>query len=158
MDTKTFIDTMASLAASVTIVTVESDDGPSGLTVSAFTSVSADPPVILVCIDERASTLPVLLSEGGFTVNLMPQGTSELAMLFATPDTDRFGATGWRPVAGAGPVLEDAFGYFVCRTVGRTEMGDHWVLYGEVIDGGLVDSDAEPLVYRGRRFARLEDL
>ena len=146
---------MASLAASVTVVTVEGPEEPSGLTVSAFTSVSADPPIVLVCIDTRASTLPILLDADGFTVNFLPRGAEDVAMLFATRGTDRFGSVGWHSVDIGGPVLDDAYGHFVCRRIGEIELGDHWVIYGEVVASGRDEEYIEPLVYHARRFVEL---
>lgn len=156
IDRRTFTDMMASLAASVTIVTVEGPDEPSGLTVSAFTSVSAEPPIVLVCIDSRSSTLPVLLEAEGFTVNFLPKGAEDVAMLFATPGTDRFGAVGWRRIPDAGPVLEDAYGHFACRRVEALELGDHWVIFGEVVASDRREEYIEPLVYHDRRFVEIE--
>lgn len=147
---------MASLAASVTVVTVDGPEGPSGLTVSAFTSVSADPPIVLVCIDSRASTLPLLLEAEGFTVNFLPRGTEDIAMLFATRDTDRFGSVGWDTVDVGGPVLDDAYGHFVCRRVEAHELGDHWVIYGEVTASARDEEYIEPLVYHDRRFVEIQ--
>ncbi len=155
IDPRTFTDMMASLAASVTVVTVDGDDGPSGLTVSAFTSVSADPPIVLICIDGRASTLPLLIREKGFTVNFLPRGTEDVAMLFATRGADRFGSVGWRRVDVGGPVLDDAYGHFICRRVEAIELGDHWVIFGEVVAAERDEGHVEPLVYHDRRFVEL---
>jgi 3-hydroxy-9,10-secoandrosta-1,3,5(10)-triene-9,17-dione monooxygenase reductase component len=154
---RTFTDMMASLAASVTIVTVDGADGPSGLTVSAFTSVSADPPIVLACIDSRAATLGVLHTAEGFTVNFLPRGAEDIAMLFATRDSDRFGTTEWHSVDVGGPVLEDAYGHFVCRTIERLEMGDHWVIFGEVVSADRDEEPVEPLVYHDRRFVEIAE-
>ena len=148
---------MASLAASVTVVTVEGDDEPSGLTVSAFTSVSADPPVVLICIDGRSTTLPFLLTRHGFTVNFLPEGTEDVAMLFATRGADRFGTVGWSPIEGAGPVLDDAYGHFVCRRTEALELGDHWVIFGHVIASDRRDDYVPPLVYHNRDFVRITE-
>ena len=146
---------MASLAASVTVVTVEDEDGPSGLTVSAFTSVSADPPVVLICIDGRSSTLPLLLTQHGFTVNFLPQGAEDVAMLFATRGSDRFGSVSWRSIEGAGPVLEDAYGHFVCRRSEALELGDHWVIFGHVVASARREDYVPPLVYHNRAFVQI---
>ena len=83
IDPERFKNMMANVAASVTVVTAPSDDGPVGITVSAFTSVSADPPIVLVCIDKVAGSLESLLGAEGFTVNFMPEGTEDTAMVFA---------------------------------------------------------------------------
>jgi len=158
IDTERFKDLMSNVAATVTVVTAPSDDGPIGITVSAFTSVSADPPIVLICIDKVAGSLGQFLAAPGFTVNFMPEGTEDTAMLFATRGADKFGAAEWSDpqTGGAGPVLTEGFQMLECETVERTEMGDHWVIYGRVLaEGG---EPATPLIYFNRNFAKLENL
>ncbi|MDJ0791277.1 MAG: flavin reductase family protein [Acidimicrobiia bacterium] len=149
---------MGNVAACVTVVTVDDPEhGPVGITVSAFTSVSADPPIVLVCIGKHADSLPAFLEAPGFTVNFLPHGRDEEAMLFATRGADKFGETSYRPstVEGAGPVLDAAYATFECRTTEALDMGDHWVIFGEVVGGGFADAEAEPLVYLKRAFGRV---
>jgi 3-hydroxy-9,10-secoandrosta-1,3,5(10)-triene-9,17-dione monooxygenase reductase component len=152
-----FKNTMARVAATVTVVTATTPDGPIGLTVSAFTSVSADPQIVLVCIDKRVGSLQPLLEADGYTVNLLPEGTDEEAMIFATHDVDRFAAVSWHKSSTriAGPVLDIAFGHFECEIVDRVEMGDHWVIFGRVLAGGRDGSNIPPLVWLGRGFVKV---
>lgn len=156
IDTERFKDVMSNVAATVTVVTAPSDDGPFGITVSAFTSVSADPPIVLICIDKVAGSLDQFLAAPGFTVNFLPEGTEDTAMLFATRGADKFGSTEWSPpqTAAGGPVLADAFQVLECESVQRTEMGDHWVIYGRVV--AETGDAATPLIYFNRNFAKLE--
>jgi flavin reductase (DIM6/NTAB) family NADH-FMN oxidoreductase RutF len=155
IDPERFKNLMANVAATVTVVTSPSDDGPVGITVSAFTSVSADPPIVLVCIDKVAGSLEPLLGAEGFTVNFMPEGTEDTAIVFAMRGADKFGSVEWSdPVTtAAGPVLAEAFQVFECETVERTEMGDHWVIYGTVVAES--SEAAVPLIYFNRDFARI---
>jgi len=152
-----FKGAMSRVAATVTIVTAPGDQGPVGLTVSAFMSVSADPAIVLVCIDKATASLQPMLDADGFTVNVMPEGTEEDSMRFATHGADKFGATEWSEPStrGAGPVLSSALESLECVTIARTEMGDHWVIYGEVDAITVADPDAAPLVWRGRGFAKV---
>lgn len=147
---------MANVASTVTVITANTPTGPVGLTVSAFTSVSADPPIVLVCIDKVIGSLESLLAANGYTVNFMPHDTADIAVLFATKGTDRFGSVAWEPAGtrAAGPVLVDAFQTLECETIQRTEMGDHWVLYGRVVTGRA--ASGIPLIYLDRRFAELK--
>lgn len=158
LDPRDFKDMMAKVATTITVVTAPGDAEPIGLTVSAFQSVSAEPPIVLVCIDKSVGSLDFFLHGKGFTVNFLPDGTQDLAMVFATKGTDRFGSTLWSTPAieDAGPVLDDAYGHFACRTVGKIEMGDHWIFFGEVAEGGLTDARANPLIWHDRGFAHLE--
>jgi flavin reductase ActVB len=157
MHPELFKQVMANVAASVTIVTAPTPEGPVGLTVSAFTSVSVEPPIVLVCIDKVVGTLEPLLAADGYTVNIMPQSAVDTAMVFATKGADRFGTVPWLEpqTPQAGPVLEEAFQYFECVTIGRSEIGDHWVIYGEVMHGRA--SNGVPLVYLNRKFITLPE-
>ncbi len=148
---------MQSVAASVTVVTAKGDPGPVGITVSAFTAVSADPPIVLVCIDKSGASLAELLDAPGFTVNFLPQGSESTALLFATRGADKFGTVEWDEpeVEIAGPVLHEAFQVFECETIERTEMGDHWVVYGKVVEA--VVRAGTPLVYLNRKFVELPE-
>ena len=154
----TFKDVMSAVAASVTVVTARGADETVGITVSAFTSVSADPPIVLVCIDKRAGSLPAFLDADGYTVNFMPEGTGDIAMVFATPGADKFGSVdSSEPTSGhGGPVLDAAFATFECSVLERVEMGDHWVLYGQVEGGGRTDTEADALIWAKRGFVRIE--
>jgi flavin reductase (DIM6/NTAB) family NADH-FMN oxidoreductase RutF len=147
---------MQNVAASVTVVTVNSPDGPVGITVSAFAPVSADPAIVLICIDKSAASLQPLLDTDGFTVNFLPEGAGDLALVFATPGADKFGSTEWDEpeVSVAGPVLDDAFQVFECEVVERLEMGDHWVIFGQVVEA--VVRTGVPLVYLNRAFVELD--
>lgn len=157
IDAETFKDMMASVAATVTIVTAYSESQPIGITVSAFTSVSVHPPVVLICIDKSSASLDSFVSGPGFTVNFLPEGADELAMLFASRGADKFGSSDWAPpsVKGAGPTLDASFGTFECLTIESIEMGDHWVIFGSV-DAATRNSDSPPCVWLGRGFVRTE--
>lgn len=152
-----FKDMMSAVAASVTVVTAYAQGDPIGITVSAFTSVSVVPPIVLVCIDKVAASLSAYLAADGFTVNFLPATASQESNLFATKGSERFDAVPWREpsVAAAGPVLDIAFGAFECDTVERLEMGDHWVIFGRVDAGGRTDELASPLLYFARDYASI---
>lgn len=158
VDPHTYREVLSRLAAAVNIVTAYEEGEPIGLTVSAFTSVSLEPPLVLVCLDERGPTTRGVVDHGGFTVNMLPAGSDELAMRFATPETDRFGDVAIRQpeLAKAGPILvEEAFAYLECEAEHRIEAGDHWIIVGHVRASGVLQEPAEPLLYFRRAFRRL---
>ena len=156
IDPDEFKDVMSAVAATVTVVTAHADDGPIGITVSAFTSVSVEPPIVLVCVDKVAGSLLGYLAAEGFTVNFLPEDASETAMVFASKDVDRFAGVSWSDpsVRSAGPVLDVAFGSFQCVTVRQVDVGDHWVIFGRVDAASRRETDASPLLYVNRDFAR----
>lgn len=149
---------MARFATTVTVVTATGKDGPIGLTVTAFMSVSADPAIVLVCVDKATSSLQPMLDADGFTVNVMQEGTEEEAIRFATHDVDKFvGSELFEPTTpAAGPVLGSALAHLECTTIDRTEVGDHWVIYGEVIVSVVTDQAVTPLVWFDRGFVKVE--
>src|ERR687888_1931137 len=98
VDRESFAEIMSSFPSGVTIVTTLDETGvPKGLTSSAVASVSADPPLLLVCVDFTSRTLPALRAGGRFLVNFMRAGTAEVSRLFASKSEDKFAAVVWRP-------------------------------------------------------------
>jgi len=150
-------DVMARVAATVTVVTANGEGAPAGVTVSSFTSVSLDPPVVLVCMKKDQEPQQTVIDAPGFTVNIMGRGSEEESMRFAMPDVDRFATSEWEPadLAEAGPILGSAIARLECRTIERAEIGDHWVLYGEVHAAAVDDEATSPLVWLGRGFVDL---
>jgi flavin reductase (DIM6/NTAB) family NADH-FMN oxidoreductase RutF len=151
---QTFKDTMATVAQAVTVVTTQDGDTPIGLTVSAFQSVSAEPAIVTICIDKVVNSLGVFMAADGYTVNFLPLDQADVATAFATRGVDRFASTPWHsaPLGVGGPVLDVAYGHFECRVDRRLEVGDHWMILGEVVGSELASPDSTPLVYLNRRF------
>ena len=152
-----FLDVMGNLAASVTVVTATHEGRHYGLTVSAFSSVSRTPPMVLVCIDKSSSSLEPMRAAGAFTVNFMAEGKADSAMVFASRSDDKFDQVAHRhsDLDSAGPWLpEDAMAYFECTIETEVEAGDHWVFIGHVRNGQRIDP-AAPLVYCRRQFVPL---
>jgi flavin reductase (DIM6/NTAB) family NADH-FMN oxidoreductase RutF len=153
VDRDTFLEIMASYPAGVAIVTTRDADGtPRGLTTTAVSSVSADPPLLLVCVDRTSRTLPALRAGGRFVVNFLREGRAELARLFASKRDDKFEHVVWRPSASGIPVLEDdALAWAECVIVQELEPGDHVVLLAHLEEGAGAPSDEDaPLMYYRR--------
>lgn len=154
IDDAAFLDVMGNVAATVTVVTASHEGQHYGLTVSAFSSVSRTPPLVLVCIDKGSNSLDALRASGGFTVNFLAEGTGDAAMTFASRANDKFGQVSHRSPCHdvAGPVLADhAVAYFECSIEQEIDAGDHWVFIGRVLHGEKLDERA-PLVYWRRNF------
>jgi len=147
-----FVEIMASYPAGVAIVTTLDADGtPRGLTTTAVSSVSAEPPLLLVCVDLTSRTLPALRAGGRFVVNFLREGRSELARSFASKAEDKFDGVTWSPTSAGLPVLhEDALAWAECVTVHEIEPGDHVILLGQVEEGAHAGDDDAPLMYYRR--------
>ncbi|MEA5367302.1 flavin reductase family protein [Amycolatopsis sp., V23-08] len=151
VDADRFRAVMAAVCAPVTIVTAVSADGhPCGATVSSFTSLSLDPPLVAVAFDRRSALLASVRGAGRFGVNLLGEGQDDLAVLFATRGADRFGGeTAWFADDGL-PRLRDAAGWVACDLDRTVEAGDHQLLFGRVT--ALGRAERPPLVYAHRTF------
>lgn len=147
---------MAKLPTGVVVVTGECDNTPAGMTVSAFTSVSDDPPTVLVCLNNRSYTTDVIRRGGHYGVNILSGSQRVVAQRFATPGldhTERFsGLTIDRARTGS-PLLADALCWLDCTILKTEEIGTHLVAYGSVVAMGGSLSDEVPLAYYNRGLA-----
>lgn len=151
VDPHRFRAVMAAVCAPVTIVTTTGAAGePRGATVSSFTSLSLDPPLVSVAFDRRSTLLAEIQATGRFGVNVLGQGQDDLATRFATRGADRFdGDTAWFTDGGL-PRLRDAAAWVACDLERTVEAGDHLQLFGLVT--ALGRTELAPLVYAHRTF------
>jgi flavin reductase (DIM6/NTAB) family NADH-FMN oxidoreductase RutF len=154
-DARTLRDAMGCFATGVTIVTARSEDGtPIGLTANSFTSVSLDPPLLLVCIANKAGSAPVLRDAGHFAVNVLQIGQQPTSNRFAGKGEDRFAATPWEEGESGLPVLTGSLGIFECRQHAVHEAGDHFILIGHVLRARF-EPRRDPLLYFRGKYRRL---
>lgn len=154
-DPRTLRDAMGCFATGITIVTALAEDGtPVGLTANSFTSVSLDPPLLLVCIANNAGTAPVLRECERFGVNVLQTSQQQTSNRFAGKGEDRFAATPWHPGAGGVPLLDGSLVSFECRRHAVHEGGDHFILVGEV-ERARFESRRDPLLYFRGKYRRL---
>ena len=150
IDGDLFKRVLGSFASGVTIVTTQDGaGGPKGMTVTAFSSVSLDPPLVLICIDRKADSLASLHETGRFAVNILGEGQDEISRRFAAKDVDRFAGVRVRPGATGLPLLEGALGVLECRVVSQHPAGDHIIFVGEV-EAAAMEPAAPLLHFRGR--------
>lgn len=150
-----FLGIMSAFPTGVAIVTTLEPDGtPRGLTTNAVTSVSAEPPILLVCVDRDSRTLPALLHTKRFVVNFMRDDCADVCTLFASKADDKFAHVAWTPGLGGVPVLHaGAIAHAECTTLEELEIGDHVVVTGLVEDGSPPDPSQVPIVYFRRSYA-----
>jgi flavin reductase (DIM6/NTAB) family NADH-FMN oxidoreductase RutF len=144
-------DALRHHAQAVTIVTATGPEGPVGTTVSSFTSVSFEPPLVVVWIGEGASVWPVLRTAPLFAVHLLDAAQTGLADLFATKGADRFGpGTRWQADEDGVPLLLYAPVRLRCRTSRRIAVGDNVALVGEPLEITHTDITAPLVRHQGR--------
>jgi flavin reductase (DIM6/NTAB) family NADH-FMN oxidoreductase RutF len=141
-----FRSALRCFAAGVTVVTTRDPEGrPSGLTASAFTSVSLDPPLVLVCVDHAATAHPDLRMRGWFAVNVLRREQEALSRQFAVSGGDKFRGVPYHEGHAGLPLIDDALATLQCRVVEAHEAGDHTIFIGQV-EAATV-AGGRPLVY-----------
>ena len=143
--------------AGVTIVTMKAGETKHGLTVSAFASVSADPPLIMVIIENRHMAYSLLQEpDAVFAVNILGENQSELSNRFAwVKDEDRFAMGTWSTAVTGAPVLTDALAWLDCRIHARYPAGSHTIYVGAVEASTVPTQEAPPLIYWNRGYRKL---
>ena len=155
IDPPTYRAALARFASGVTIVTARDADGRDvGMTVSAFSSLSLEPPLVLVCIDRAASVAPVLQHCERFVVNILAEDQAPLSRLFARHEVDRFEGVAFQRGLHGIALLDGALAHLECHTHTRTPGGDHLILLGAVEAASL--GEGTPLLYFRGDYGRLD--
>jgi len=136
----------AQFATGITVVTTLDGDGhPHGMMVNSFSSVSLDPPLVLVSIDLRNAILGHFISSSWFAINILAEHQEELSRRFSSPSENRFLEVNWHAGDSGTPLLDGVLAHLECSVVRTFEVGDHTVLIGEVRRAGI--SEGRPLVF-----------
>jgi flavin reductase (DIM6/NTAB) family NADH-FMN oxidoreductase RutF len=138
------------------VTTLDPDGKPVGMTMSAVTSLSLDPPQFLICVDNRAKTLAAIVASGHFCINYLRQDQENLSTAFAKRGEDRFAALAHRVEKTGSPVLEGAIAFIECTVNAVHQGGDHTIIVGDVAHGDA--PGGEPLAYFRGSYRRLESL
>ena len=142
-------------ATGVTVVTTDGDAGAHGMTANAFTSLSLDPPLVMVAVDVRASMLEFLEKNRCFAVNILRLDQEELSTRFAMPGPKDFHGLEVTTSVTGSPILGGAIAYLDCRVHEILPGGDHKIFVGEILDGE--HRGGEPLLYFAGRYHKLAD-
>lgn len=155
-----FRNALGAFATGVTVITTQGEDHPFGMTANAFSSVSLDPPLVLVCVISGTHGAETIERNGVFAVNILGADHEPISRYFSSKDRPRgpdafseiphvLGTTGC-------PILEGAAAYLDCRVHAIHEAGDHLVVIGEVMALG-VEEDSAPLLFHGGRYRFLHE-
>lgn len=150
MDPYQFRQLCGRFATGIAIVTASDATGnPTGMTVNSFTSVSLDPPLVLVAIDRMATVHAVLEVANGWAVNILGAHQEALSRRFATGLPDRFEGVGWHRGPGGDVLLDGALARLWCLPVAAVPAGDHTLFIGRVMGGNAAEHGRPLLYYRG---------
>lgn len=148
-----FRDTLARWASGVTVVTARGDGMPIGMTAASFSSLSLDPPLVLVCVARSAQSHDGLVSAPGFGIHVLGASQAEMSARFARPGAEKFSAYPEETGPFGVPLLPFGVARLVCAAHGAQEGGDHTILVGRVVSTELAGTD--PLLYCNRAYGRL---
>jgi flavin reductase (DIM6/NTAB) family NADH-FMN oxidoreductase RutF len=155
VDEASFRRAMGQFATGVTVVTTRDASGqPLGLTVSAFCSVSLEPPLVLVCIDHRSEANRGLREGGRFAVSVLGEGQEEVSRRFAAPGSGKLEGFGFVDGGEGLPLVPGALAYVECRVRSFHDEGDHAVWVGEVTRASA--PAGRPLVHHAGGYRRLD--
>jgi flavin reductase (DIM6/NTAB) family NADH-FMN oxidoreductase RutF len=155
IDALEFRRTAGMFATGVTVVAVEADGLVRGMTANAVTSLSLEPPLMLVCVQKNAHMLEFLQQSSGFSINILNEAQVDLSRFFANmwtkPEPPPFS---FKPWVG-GPRLEGAIGAIACETQEFLEGGDHWIVLGRVVDLYRPVNPGKPLLFFQGQYRQL---
>lgn len=155
-----FTAAMARAATGVSIVTTDGNAGKFGMTVSAFASVSAEPPLLLACINRRSPLIQAIGQNSVFCVNLLHTGQRHLADKFAgrphVGDPYGFDEEHWGYEITGAPVLTSAVAHFDCSLASAHDAGSHRIFIGQVLH--VESTENKPLVYNAREYQQITQL
>lgn len=140
----------------VTVVTAQRDGQTYGLAINAFSSVSLEPPVVLVSVAATAETHPRLFGVDHVAVNILAEDQTELLAAFAKSGGDKFAGVSWSPGPQGSPILDGCAATLELQIEKRLQAYTHTIFTGRVI--AATASDRPPLLYLGSKLFRSSDL
>ena len=157
IDDQGFKDALKLWASGVTVVTSNSEKyGLKGMTATSFSSVSLEPPQILVCINKSADTGEAVLDGKSFAINILNADQQEVSNQFAggTSQEERFANVKWHKGETGSPVFDDALASIECTVIEHVLAGSHWVIIGEVQKATC--NSGTPLLYFDSSYCELK--
>lgn len=151
---RSFRDVLGRFTTGVVLVTAGTGEGPAGMAVNSFTSVSLEPPLIGLCAARTSSTWPVIRAHGGFAVTILGDAHRDVCAAFATRGADRFAGRSWERTPAGHPLLPDGLGWLDCEIETVHQAGDHELVIARATCWALAGRSG-PLVFHSGSYTRL---
>jgi 3-hydroxy-9,10-secoandrosta-1,3,5(10)-triene-9,17-dione monooxygenase reductase component len=156
IDSVEFRAVLGHFATGVTVVTAQHDGALAGLAANAFSSVSLEPPLVLMCVALTSRTWPLVRASGAFAVNFLGEDQEDVCRRFGAREGDRFAGAAWKAGVTGSPLLSGALAYVDCRIEAEHEAGDHLIVVGRVVDLGRL-AEGRPLIFWRGTYVRLAE-
>src|SRR5260221_12609767 len=155
LDVAELRQTLGSFATGIAVATTLDAKGiPKGFTANSFTSVSLDPPLVLVCIDKAASCYPAFATTAHFGINILCEDQQHVSRAFASRSADKFAGMPWVAGITGSPIFPDSSAWLDCELHDRLEAGDHLIVIGKVLNFGH-SPEKQPLGYHRGSYTAL---
>jgi len=150
LDAREIRNVMGHFATGVTVITTKDITGkPFGLTVNSFTSLSLNPPLVVVCVDKTVDCYSCFDETKVFAVNVLSEDQEELSRRFATKGIEKFAGIQWRMGEHGAPLLDGVIGTIECKVNHSYEGGDHTIFLGEILSAAA-KGDRPLLFFKGK--------
>ena len=156
IDSQQLRQVLGHFATGVTVITTKDGSGkPYGLTANAFTSLSLNPPLVVICIDKTVQCYSCFEESKLFAVNFLSEEQEEVSRRFATKGIEKFAGLGWHAGEHGLALLEGAIGHIECRVVRGYDGGDHTIYLGEILTAAATGE--RPLIFFKGKYRRLPE-
>ena len=150
VDAREIRNVLGHFATGVTVITTKDSTGkPFGLTVNSFTSLSLNPPLVIVCVDKTVDCYSCFDESKVFAVNVLNEDQEELSRRFATKGIEKFEGIQWRMGENGSPLLDGVIGAIECKVTHSYEGGDHTIFLGEILSA-TAKGDRPLLFFKGK--------
>jgi len=152
IDARELRNIMGHFVTGVTVITTRDIDGkPFGLTANAFSSLSLEPPLVLICVDKKVDCYACFEGSQVFAVNFLSEEQEHLSRRFATKGIEKFDGVPYKTGECGIPLLEGAMGYIECKLISGYDGGDHTIYVGEILDA-MASGERPLLFFKGKYF------
>ena len=148
-DSATYRQVLGHFPTGVTVVAAMTTDGPVGMAIGSFSSVSLDPPLVLFCPQKTSSTWTRLREAGNFCVNILAEDQEDVSRVFASKSDDKFAEIGWKRSGNGAPQLAGVLAHIDCDIHDVLDGGDHDIVLGRVTALGVNREDGPLVFFRG---------
>ncbi|MER6346593.1 flavin reductase family protein [Streptomyces sp. NPDC001595] len=155
-DPAAFRQVLGHVPTSVSVVTAMTPEGPVGVTVGSFTSVSLEPPLVVFYCGRQSASAAAIVDSGRFCVNVLAEDQGEVCAAFAGRTADRFASCDWQPAGNGAPRIHGAVAWIECDVEDSFRAGDHLAVVGRVRRLAATAGQDRPLVFHRGRLVRLD--
>ena len=148
-DSAQFRQVLGHFPTGVTVIAAMTDEGPVGMSVGSFFSVSLEPPLVAFCAGHSSTTWPLIKPVGSFSVNILAEDQEHVCRLMASKDVDKFSGMGWKAASTGSPILEGVLAWIDCEIDVVHTAGDHDIVVGRVKDLEVAREGGPLLFFRG---------